>query len=742
MNMNKQYTKWVLRAMLPLTLAACQQEAVETETPVFQDLYTIQASVDNGAQGRAQIELNHPEVENERFYWNSGDEFTLFDLTDTENPVTSVFRISDSYNDASWGNPSSSASFSTNVPMTMGHSVTAVYPPVPQQKDGKVLLSLSQNCPNGNDDGWKDYMRRNMMMAAQTKVETNVRMNFQHLCAMFRISFINNTNSWLGVKKVTVKTDGNYISNQLSLDLSSLEVQPEAANEVSLTCDGSWGVNSRSSKDFYLLFFPGENFSESATLTVEMEMSNGMKLESAPRELKDLNAEGFKAGLRYWLSVIYTADQLVWKATVGEGMLTTPELVQAAVNAGATTNELGFVDMVDEANRQATQKVTSIRIRQADLSELKHFPNLEELDCNDSQLTSLDLSELSNLKRLYCNNNKLTSLDLKNVPSLEELNCGGNQLSELDLAAVPNLVALTCSSNPLPNLDFTQLVNLQVLDIDKTGLTSLEKVPTGLVALSCGNNPLSSFDFSAFTQLKKLDLSSLPMETLDLSHNLLLENLHLWSIYRVEQIDLSMLKNLKTLNLGYSGSLTGVLDLSENPLLEDLFVSGCRNLTGINLGTNTALKRYYADNMQLTELDLSGCPNLEYLNCSQSSQMTSVTLGEKPKLIEFYCNNNAHTSLDISGCPALQWFFCFGCALTEVDITQNPELRVMKVGQQQLDGTPLILTLKVLPEQKVQWENNWKNYTENAGVNPVVQDLGTTEGGSGGFDNWGSGGSF
>lgn len=722
MNMNKQYTKWVLRAMLPLTLAACQQEAVETETPVFQDLYTIQASVDNGAQGRAQIELNRPEVENERFYWNSGDEFTLFDLTDAENPVTSVFRISDSYNDASWGNPSSSASFSTNVPMTMGHSVTAVYPPVPQQKDGKVLLSLSQNCPNGNDDGWKDYMRRNMMMAAQTKVETNVRMNFQHLCAMFRISFINNTNSWLGVKKVTVKTDGNYMSNQLSLDLSSLEVQPEAANEVSLTCDGSWGVNSRSSKDFYLLFFPGENFSESATLTVEMEMSNGMKLESAPRELKDLNAEGFKAGLRYWLSVIYTADQLVWKATVGEGMLTTPELVQAAVNAGATTNELGFVDLADEANQAAVLQVTSIRIRQADLSELKYFPNLEELNCNGCQLTSLDLSVLMKLKRLYCCGNKLTSLDFTYVPnlevlecytneltsidlsglkylkrldcnsnkltsisfasesSLEVLYCHYNQLADLDLSAIPNLVVLNCSDNvQLSNLDFAKyLPKLQDLGFRNTGTTSLDKVPKNLVALSCGFNPYTSFDLTPFTQLKVLNLDNINRKDLDFSGNLLLEDLSLWNNYPMEELNISMLGQLKTLNLGACPSLKGKLDFSKNPLLKELNFRWC-------------------------------------------------------DLVE---------EVDLSKNEVLETLLCYGCALTELDITGNPSLSYVRVGQQKQNGSSITLTLRLLPGQKTQWESNWKNYSENAGVNPVVQDLGTTEGGSGGFDNWGSGGSF
>lgn len=59
---------------------------------------------------------------------------------------------------------------------------------------------------------------------------------------------------------------------------------------------------------------------------------------------------------------------------------------------------------------------------------------LEELNCNDNQLTDLDVSSCSRLYDLMCNNNLLTQLSLQSNKALTFLYCESNQLTELDLS--------------------------------------------------------------------------------------------------------------------------------------------------------------------------------------------------------------------------------------------------------------------------------------------------------------------
>ena len=95
--------------------------------------------------------------------------------------------------------------------------------------------------------------------------------------------------------------------------------------------------------------------------------------------------------------------------------------------------------------------------------DVAHKPNLERVECQNNQLTSLILGENKGLKKLNCANNQLTQLNLNNMNSLEELNCFNNQLTVLDVSSSPKLTKLWLGNNHLtslnldnnPNLNFT-----------------------------------------------------------------------------------------------------------------------------------------------------------------------------------------------------------------------------------------------------------------------------------------------
>ena len=96
-------------------------------------------------------------------------------------------------------------------------------------------------------------------------------------------------------------------------------------------------------------------------------------------------------------------------------------------------------------------------------ADVTHKPNLERVECQNNQLTSLILGQNKLLKKLNCAHNQLPQLNLNNMSALKELNCAHNQLTVLDVSDSPELTTLWLKNNHLtslnldnnPNLNFT-----------------------------------------------------------------------------------------------------------------------------------------------------------------------------------------------------------------------------------------------------------------------------------------------
>ena len=86
----------------------------------------------------------------------------------------------------------------------------------------------------------------------------------------------------------------------------------------------------------------------------------------------------------------------------------------------------------------------------SDLTGIENFPVLINLNCNNNQLTSLDLSQNIYLENLECSFNQITSLDLSNNTELTNIYVDDNQLSYLDLrnGFNTNIVDFYASYNP------------------------------------------------------------------------------------------------------------------------------------------------------------------------------------------------------------------------------------------------------------------------------------------------------
>lgn len=91
---------------------------------------------------------------------------------------------------------------------------------------------------------------------------------------------------------------------------------------------------------------------------------------------------------------------------------------------------------------------------------------LRELDCDNNQLTGLDVSGCTALTDLSCKNNQLISLDVSGKMYLDELDCSGNQLISLNISGCTCLEELECRYNQLTSLDVSGCIRLEELKCD------------------------------------------------------------------------------------------------------------------------------------------------------------------------------------------------------------------------------------------------------------------------------------
>lgn len=276
---------------------------------------------------------------------------------------------------------------------------------------------------------------------------------------------------------------------------------------------------------------------------------------------------------------------------------------------------------------------------------------LEFLNCYDSQLTELDVSNCSLLTELRCYMNKqLTLLDVSGCTSLKELFCFYNELSYLDISNCTALIGIACDHNQLTTLD----VNKNVL----------------LTIINCQENQLSVLDVSKNTLLKRLSCSYNQLSTLDLNNNNLLEAL--WC----EE------NQLTTLDVRSCTSLTE-LSCNDNQLTT-LDVSNCTSLTKLwcynnqlitlDVGNCTLLKSLWCDADQLTTLDVSNCALLTNLSCS-GNKLTALDVSNCTLLTNLSCSSNQLSTLDLSNNESLEWLYCTNNQLTTLDVSNCPSLK-------------------------------------------------------------------
>ncbi|MDC0202017.1 leucine-rich repeat domain-containing protein [Flavobacteriales bacterium] len=133
-------------------------------------------------------------------------------------------------------------------------------------------------------------------------------------------------------------------------------------------------------------------------------------------------------------------------------------------NTSLNTNGDTEIQLSEVSSYESTIYCEGLNI--ADLTGIENFTNLTYLNCDNNQLTSLDVSQNTALTYLSCANNQLTTLDVSNNTALVSFCCKRNQLTSLDVSQNTALFTLSCDKNLLTYLNITNNSSLRHLYCD------------------------------------------------------------------------------------------------------------------------------------------------------------------------------------------------------------------------------------------------------------------------------------
>lgn len=108
------------------------------------------------------------------------------------------------------------------------------------------------------------------------------------------------------------------------------------------------------------------------------------------------------------------------------------------------------------------------------LKGIEYFTELLELNCDNNQLTSLDVSKNTKLVKLICSKNTLTSLNTSHNPLLKKLDIYNNKITSIDVSQNTELETLYIGRNPIETLNVKSNVKLMELQSELNNLTSID----------------------------------------------------------------------------------------------------------------------------------------------------------------------------------------------------------------------------------------------------------------------------
>lgn len=275
------------------------------------------------------------------------------------------------------------------------------------------------------------------------------------------------------------------------------------------------------------------------------------------------------------------------------------------------TNISGLNDIFKRANHLKRLNVPGAL---TDSDKLYFLPELEELICSESSISTIDLRYNRLIKKLdirncaslseldICVNDKLESLDCSGCSSLKTIYMVEKQ--QIDDFKKPESVSIVYSAK-IEDSEFSRFLT-DMFDKNYDDFVSIreaENVEEMLIDNSLYRGISSLHGIEMFRSLRKFSIPGQNIRVLDLSSNAMLSEL-----------------------ICDSNPLSSI-NLQECSKLRLLYCQST-SLPSIDLSRCIELEKAYLFNSQFTELDLSKCSVLKVLDCSNNPKLTKVIINK------------------------------------------------------------------------------------------------------------------
>ena len=417
-----------------------------------------------------------------------------------------------------------------------------------------------------------------------------------------------------------------------------------------------------------------------------------------------------------------------------------------------------YVKQFDENNNgtlspEERYKVTEISVPNKNISNLygiQFFPNLVKLDCDQNNLSSLDVSQNPALKYLYCEQNNLSSLDVSSNSALKYLHCTKNNLSSLDVSQNLALEYLLCAQNKLTSLDVSKNEALKLLNCKNNQLTNLNVEYTNIDPSGFLSELLAQDNTYPITvgSDRTFNLSALPGKfEVSKAYN--------WNGGSVNGNTLTVNKGETQVTYTYdcgkklSAEFTLTVNGGGSTGGGDSIVINASNFPDPDFRTYVKAKFDKDNNNSLSESErnavtvinvkdklmetLEGIeffPNLKELDCS-INQLSRLDVRQNTALEKLDCSTNQLSGLDVSRNAKLRYLYCSQNELTSLDVSQTAVTELRASNNRitiKVEETPRTFDLSTLPGKfDVTKADNWSGGTVsgntlkvNEGTNQVT----------------------
>jgi hypothetical protein len=226
--------------------------------------------------------------------------------------------------------------------------------------------------------------------------------------------------------------------------------------------------------------------------------------------------------------------------------------------------------------------------RLTNLAGIEALPNLTEINLRGHKLDSINISKNKSLITFYANFNSFKNLDTSGNENLENFAIDNNTVvPKLDFSKNNSLVSLAIPNIPAGGsiggddnsyIDISNLISLEFLDIPSCNFTSVDLSNNiELIELRASFNKLEKIDLKSNNKLKKLYLAGNNLTEIEIQNLVDLEEMFIYS-NQLKKLDLTKNIKLKSLHI-HGNKLEGVFDVSMIENLKELEIERNPNLT-------------------------------------------------------------------------------------------------------------------------------------------------------------------